>query len=306
MSIMQQWTEDDIPRQDGRVVIVTGASSGLGFAAAELFAVKGADVVLACRDEAKAAAAVWRIEERGPAGSVRAARLDLADLDSVGRFADGFLGEHERLDVLVNNAGVMWTPMSRTAQGFELQFGTNHLGHFALTGLLLPLLLRTPAARVTTTTSLAQGTGSIELDDLNWHDRRYSATAAYAQSKLANTMFALELGRRLRAAGSDVVSTASHPGWTATDLTRHSPTALRKVSPLIGMTPRTGVLPTLRAATDPDAPSGSLWGPARLFETKGRPALARVPRKARDTAVAARLWEESARLTGVRFGGLES
>ncbi|SDG48481.1 NAD(P)-dependent dehydrogenase, short-chain alcohol dehydrogenase family [Lentzea fradiae] len=300
----RQWSAADVPRQDGRTVVVTGANSGLGFAAAAMFAAKGADVVLACRSEAKAEAAVLRIGHQ--AGSVRAAVLDLADLGSVRRFADEFREQHDRLDVLVNNAGVMWSPLTRTAQGFEVQFGTNHLGHFALTGHLLPLLLRTPGARVTTATSLAQGTGKIDFDDLNWHTRKYSTTAAYAQSKLANMMFTLELGRRLRAAGSAVVATASHPGWTATELTRHSPGVLRKVSPLIGMPPGKGVLPTMRAATDPAAPNGSCWGPAHLFETKGHPEPARVPRRAQDAAVAGRLWEESTRLTEVRYDDLEN
>ncbi len=298
---VSRWSVNDIPSQHGRSVIVTGANTGLGFHAAAMFAAKGADVTLACRDGAKAESAVTRIRERRPAGSVRAATLDLADLGSVRRFADDFRDRQDRLDVLVNNAGVMWAPLSRTAQGFEVQFGTNHLGHFALTGHLLPLLLRTPGARVTTATSLAQVTARIGFEDLNWRGRRYSTSAAYAQSKLANMMFALELGRRLRAAGAHVVSTASHPGWTSTDLTRHSSAVLRRLSPLIGMPAEVGVLSTMRAATDPDAPSGSYWGPARLLGTKGRPAPARIPRQAQDTAVAARLWEESTRLTGVRY-----
>ncbi|WP_189227579.1 oxidoreductase [Saccharothrix coeruleofusca] len=296
-----RWTADDIPSQQGRSVIVTGANTGLGFQAAAMFAAKGADVVLACRDEAKAESAVARIMERLPVGSVRAARLDLADLDSVRAFADDFANRQDRLDVLVNNGGVMWPPLSRTAQGFEVQFGTNHLGHFALTGRLLPLLLRTPAARVTTVTSLAQVTGRIDFEDMHWYERRYSTGAAYAQSKLANMMFALELDRKLRAVGSHVVSTASHPGWTFTDLTRHSPAVLRRASPFIGMPPEVGALTTMRAATDPDAPGGSYWGPARLFGTKGHPAPARIPRRARDIVAAARLWAESTRLTGVRY-----
>ncbi|WP_434440231.1 oxidoreductase [Lentzea sp. E54] len=298
---MSQWSVNDIPSQHGRTVIVTGANTGLGFQAAAMFAAKGADVTLACRNAAKAESAVTRIRARRPSGTVRAATLDLADLDSVRSFAADFGDRQDRLDVLVNNAGVMWPPLSRTTQGFEVQFGTNHLGHFALTGHLLPLLLRTPEARVTTATSLAQVTGRIDFEDLNWHGRRYSTSAAYAQSKLANMMFALELGRRLRAAGADVVSTAFHPGWTFTDLTRHSAAVLRKVSPLIGMSAEVGVLNTMRAATDPDASSGSYWGPARLFGTKGHPARTRIPRHAQDTAVAARLWEESTRLTGVRY-----
>ncbi|WPB94624.1 SDR family NAD(P)-dependent oxidoreductase [Streptomyces malaysiensis] len=221
-------------------MIITGGNTGLGFQTASMFADKGADVLIACRDAARAAAAVDRIGARGPRGTVRAGSLDLADLDSVRAFAHEVLAGQERLDALVNNAAVMWTPLARTKQGFESQFGTNHLGHFALTGHLLPLLLRTPGARVTAVTSLAQTQGRIDFEDLNWRTRPYSTGAAYGQSKLANMLFVLELG-------------------------------------------------------------GSYWGPRRLFETKGHPGPARVIRRAQDTAVAARLWAESTRLTGVGF-----
>ncbi|WP_391858669.1 oxidoreductase [Streptomyces rugosispiralis] len=298
---LSSWTLHDVPDQRGRSMIITGGNTGLGFQAASMLADKGADVLIACRDTVKAAAAVDRIRARRPRGTVRAGFLDLADLDSVEAFAREVLAGQERLDVLVNNAGVMWTPLTRTKQGFELQFGTNHLGHFALTGHLLPLLLRTPDARVTTVTSLAQTQGRIDFDDLNWSTRPYSTAAAYGQSKLANMMFTLELDRRLRAATLALTATASHPGWTSTELTRNSPAFLQRVSPWFGMRPDKGALTTMRAATDPAAPGGSYWGPRRFFETKGHPSPGRIIRRARDTTVAARLWEESTRLTGVRY-----
>ncbi|MFD8096133.1 oxidoreductase [Streptomyces malaysiensis] len=298
---LSSWTLHDVPDQRGRSVIITGGNTGLGFQTASMFADKGADVLIACRDAARAAAAVDRIRARGPRGTVRAGSLDLADLDSVRAFAHEVLAGQERLDALVNNAAVMWTPLARTKQGFESQFGTNHLGHFALTGHLLPLLLRTPGARVTTVTSLAQTQGRIDFEDLNWRTRPYSTGAAYGQSKLANMLFVLELDRRLRAAALDLTVTASHPGWTSTELTRHSPAFLQRVSRWIGMRPDKGALTTMRAATDPGAPGGSYWGPRRLFGTKGHPGPARIIRRAQDTAVAARLWAESTRLTGVGF-----
>ncbi|MFE4829217.1 oxidoreductase [Streptomyces sp. NPDC056672] len=298
---MSKWNLSSVPDQAGRTVVITGANAGIGFAAAAMFACKGAHVVLACRDPRKAADAVGKIRAMRPSGSVEPGPLDLADLDSVAAFAGHFRKGHDRLDVLVNNAGVMWSPPSRTEQGFDLQFGTNHLGHFALTGHLLPLLLHTRGARVTTMTSLAQNFGRIDFDDLNWRRRPYSRGAAYNQSKLANMMFVLELQRRLTASGSALAVTAAHPGWTSSELTRHSHPAIRRVSPLVGMKPEVGALGLMRAATDPTAPGGSYWGPRFFFETKGHPSAARISRRAEDTAVAARLWEESAVLTGVTY-----
>jgi NAD(P)-dependent dehydrogenase (short-subunit alcohol dehydrogenase family) len=228
------------------------------------------------------------------------APLDLSDLDSVAAFASAFAAAHPRLDLLVNNAGVMVPPLGRTKQGFELQFGTNHLGHFALAARLLPLLERTSGARVVVVSSSAQNLGRIDFDDLNWERRSYSAWSAYAQSKLANMMFALELRRRLVRADSELRVTAAHPGWTATDLQRTSG-VVRLLNPLFAMKPHDGALPTLRAATDPSAESGSYWGPSRFSEMNGPPARARVSERAKDETVAKRLWDESEKLTGVAF-----
>ena len=294
-----RWAFDDIPDLTGRTAVVTGANSGIGFETARMLALRGARVVLACRDPGRGEGAAERIRAANPAGDATFAPLDLADLDSVTAFAGAFATDHARLDLLVNNAGVLVPPLGRTKDGFELQLGINHLGHFALTGRLLPALARTRGARVVVVSSMAQSGGLIDFDDLNWERRRYAAGAAYGQSKLANMMFALELHRR--AAGTGLCVTAAHPGWTATDLGRTAGAAARFASRLVGMKPRDGALPTLRAATDPAAESGSYWGPARLHGLNGPPVRVTVPARANDSATAARLWDESERLTGVRF-----
>ena len=295
---MKAWTFSDIPDQKGRTAVVSGANAGIGFEAARMLALKGADVVLACRDLEKAHAAKQRILAGGSPASVSVAALDLSDLDKVAAFAKAFSSEHNRLDLLINNAGVMVPPLARTEQGFELQFGTNHLGHFALAGKLLPLLSRTPNARVVVLASAAQNFGRIAFEDLNWEHRPYRAWAAYAQSKLANMMFALELHRRLAASGSAIRAVAAHPGWTATELQRTS--NLRWLNSFF-MKPPQGALPTLRAATDPGAAGGSYWGPAGLGEMMGPPVPAHVSDRAQDQTVSTRLWEVSEKLSGVTF-----
>jgi NAD(P)-dependent dehydrogenase (short-subunit alcohol dehydrogenase family) len=297
---MSAWTFESIPDQRGRLAIVTGANSGIGYETARALARKGARVILACRSAEKGNAAVERIRAEQPAGTAELAALDLSDLDAVARLADELAKAHEALDLLVDNAGVMVPPLTRTAQGFELQFGTNHLGHFALTGRLLPLLKGTGGSRVVVVSSGVHHGGRMDFDDPNWERRRYNGWKAYAQSKLANLLFALELERRLRAAGARTIVTAAHPGWTATDLQRTSGVA-RFFNPLLAMKPVDGALPTLRAATDPDATGGSYFGPSRFFEMSGPPVAARVSRRARSTADAARLWALSEELTGVRF-----
>ncbi|MFY1654572.1 oxidoreductase [Solwaraspora sp. WMMB762] len=299
---MTPWTFGDMPDQSGRTAVVTGANSGIGFETARMLAARGARVVLACRDAGRAGTAADRIRAERPVGTVSCARLDLADLDSVAEFAEAYRADHDRLDLLINNAGVMLTPLRRTRQGFELQFGTNHLGHFALTGRLLPLLLSTGVgARVVTVASNAHRAGRIDFTDLNWQRRRYRRWAAYGQSKLANLLFTLELQRRLAGAGSPVLATAAHPGWTATDLARHTGGFVTAVGRLIAMTPHDGALPTLRAATDPAVDGGSYWGPGRRFETVGPPVAAGRSPVAGDAATAGRLWVESEKLTGVEF-----
>jgi NAD(P)-dependent dehydrogenase (short-subunit alcohol dehydrogenase family) len=261
---MNQWTFHDIPDQAGRTAIVTGANTGIGLETARMLALKGANVVLACRSLERAQGALEKILAEKPAGRVSVSALDLSDLESVAAFAASFGAKNERLDLLINNAGVMVPPFGRTKQGFELQFGTNHLGHFALTARLLPLLERTPGARVVVVSSTAQNFGRIVMDDLNWERRSYVAWSAYGQSKLANMMFTLELQRRLAAAGSKVLVTAAHP-------------------------------------TDPAAGPASYWGPAHFFELSGPPVTARIPSRARDEALATKLFDVSEKLAGVSF-----
>lgn len=297
---MSQWNFDSIPDQSGRTVIVTGANTGIGYETARALARKGAKVTLACRDINKANAAVERIQAEKPAGSVVAEALDLSDLDSVRSFAERFTKDHNSLDLLINNAGVMVPPKSQTKQGFELQFGTNHLGHFALTAHLLPLLRRTAGSRLVVVSSGAHHMGRIALDDLQFAQRGYKPWPAYAQSKLANLLFALELQRRLRVAGADTIVTAAHPGWTATDLQRESGFA-KFFNPIFAMKPSQGALPTLRAATDPEAHAGDYFGPQHFFEMSGPPVKARINKHAQDQQVAVRLWSASEKLTGVHY-----
>ncbi len=300
---MKRWAFADVPDQTGRTAIVTGANTGIGFETARMLAVRGAEVVLACRNVEKAEAARARLLAEKPAGGVSVASLDLSDLESVAAFAAAFTARHGRLDLLVNNAAVMVPPLSRTRQGFELQIGTNHVGPFALAAHLLPHLRRTAGARLVVVASSAQNVGRIDFEDLNWERRPYRAVAAYAQSKLANMMFALELQRRLAAAGSALRVTAAHPGWTATDLQRTAP-LVRLLNPIFAMKPAEGALPTMRAATDPAAEPGSYWGPAGLFGLTGPPVRAKISRQALDQQAAARLFDLTEKLSGVSFTGL--
>jgi NAD(P)-dependent dehydrogenase (short-subunit alcohol dehydrogenase family) len=295
-----QWTTEAIGDLSGRLAIVTGANTGIGFVTALELARHGADVVLACRDVHKAGKAVERIRAERPGARLRALPLDLAMLASVRTFAAGFLAEHGRLDLLINNAGVMMPPLGRTAEGFELQFGTNHLGHFALTGLLMNRLLATRGSRVVTVASLAHRAGRIAFDDLHWTRRRYAAWRAYGASKLANLLFTHALQRRLDANGATVTAVAAHPGWTQTELSRHS-RWMDLFGPWMAMSADQGALPTLRAATDPAARGGDYFGPDGWFQVRGAPVAVQPRARARDDAAAERLWQVSEELTGVRF-----
>jgi NAD(P)-dependent dehydrogenase (short-subunit alcohol dehydrogenase family) len=288
-----KWTSADLPSQDARTVIITGANSGIGLPTAQAFAKAGARVVLAVRDMAKGEVAAASIS-----GAREVRKLDLADLTSVRAFAKGFSGE---VDVLINNAGVMRTPERRTADGFELQIGTNHLGHFALTNLLLPQI----TDRVVTVASGAHRGGSISLDDLNWERRRYERWAAYQQSKLANLLFTLELQRRLTAAGSRVRALAAHPGYSATNLQFRSERGLEDRLMAIGnrlfaQSDEAGARPTLFAATQ-DLPGASYVGPDGFGEHRGYPTLVGRTAAASDVEMAKRLWTLSETLTGVTF-----
>jgi NAD(P)-dependent dehydrogenase (short-subunit alcohol dehydrogenase family) len=294
---MSGFTAVDLPDLTGRTVIVTGASSGIGLETAKAFAGKGARVILAVRDPAKGQKAVGAIPAPGTA-EVRV--LDLASLESVRTFAAGWDGSP--VDLLINNAGVMIPPLSRTADGFELQFGTNHLGHFALTNLLLPNV----TGRVVTVSSGAHRPGRIDFDDLNWERRRYRAWRAYGQSKLANLLFTAELQRRLTEAGSPVLSMAAHPGYAATNLQSHSGSRLVEFAMgtlgnrLLAQDAASGALPTLYAAVA-DLPGNTFAGPSGFAEMRGAPAPCPRSEAASDAAVARRLWQVSETLAGVTF-----
>ncbi|WP_336027428.1 SDR family NAD(P)-dependent oxidoreductase [Geodermatophilus sp. FMUSA9-8] len=292
------WTAHDIPDQHGRVAVVTGANTGLGFATADALAARGATVVLAVRDVDKGTRAAARMT-----GDVTVQRLDLTSLDSVRDAAAALREAHPRIDLLVNNAGVMYTPRQTTRDGFELQFGTNHLGHFALTGLLLDRLLPVPGSRVVTVSSVGHRIrAAIHFDDLQW-ERSYSRVGAYGQSKLANLMFTYELQRRLAARGASTVAVAAHPGVADTELVRNSPTALRApvelLAPLVTQPPAMGALPTLRAATDPAVLGGQYYGPGGRGEVRGNPRLVTSSPQSYDLAAQRRLWAVSEELTGV-------
>jgi NAD(P)-dependent dehydrogenase (short-subunit alcohol dehydrogenase family) len=287
-----KWTASDLPRLNGRTFVVTGANSGIGLVAARELARAGGRVVLAVRDSARGEQAAATIE-----GETDVRRLDLADLASVRAFADEWDGS---LDVLINNAGVMATPERRTKDGFELQIGTNHLGHFALTNLLLPHV----TDRVVTISSGAHRSGSIRLDDLNWNRGRYSRWHAYGQSKLANLLFTLELQRRLAEAGSELRAVAAHPGYARTNLQHHTESVLHRgvmvIADLTGQSEEMGALPTLYAATQ-DIPGGSYVGPDGFAEQRGHPQLVGRSKAAQDEETARRLWELSEQLTGTSF-----
>ena len=297
-----KWNENDIPDQTGRIAIVTGANTGLGFDTARALAEHGAHVVLAVRDITKGNAAAGRIAKAAPKASVKVHKLDLGSLESVRTAAAELAAEYPRIDLLINNAGVMYpSPRQTTADGFELQFGTNHLGHFALTGLLLGNLLPVEGSRVVTVASNAhkQG-GEIHFDDLQW-ERRYNRGLAYSQSKLANLLFTYELQRRLAAAKAPTISVAAHPGLAATDLIRHIPGVLKPFVPFIAQSAERGALPTLLAATDPAVQGGQYYGPDGIAEWRGDPKLVHSNGKSYDTERQRRLWTVSEELTGVSY-----
>ncbi len=306
------WTASDLPDLTGRTVLVTGANSGIGFEAALQFAGKGAGVVLACRDPNKTEAAAAAIRDVHPGAVLEAMPLDLARLASVRSFADAYRKSHSELHVLCNNAGVMALPYRRTADGFEMQFGTNHLGHFALTGLLLEPLLATSGARVVNLTSTAHRIGKMHFDDLHG-ERGYRRWAAYGQSKLANLLFSYELQRRLERRGAPVSSVACHPGYASTNLQLAGPrmegsswmeTLSNLSNRIFSQSAAMGALPTLYAAAADDVRGGDYIGPDGFAETWGHPKKVRSSARSHDREAATRLWEVSEELTSVRFEAL--
>ncbi|HEY1486554.1 MAG TPA: oxidoreductase [Micromonosporaceae bacterium] len=298
------WTEASVPSLIGRVAVVTGANTGIGFETARVLAQRGATVVLACRSETRARAAAGRIAAMVPDTSVETLPLDLASLASVRQAADTLLARHPRIDLLINNAGVMDTPYSTTVDGFERQFGTNHLGHFALTGLLLPALLPVAGSRIVTVSSVVHRRGSIDFSDLTY-TRGYRPDAAYCRSKLSNLLFSFALQTRLAASGAGSIALAAHPGIARSELVRNESAFLRFVSALVWyvafQSTAMGALPTLRAATDPDAVGGAYYGPGGRKEQRGYPVLVSASPTAHDSALQERLWAESEELTGVVY-----
>jgi len=295
----RKWTAADIPDQQDRIAVITGANSGIGYEAALALAKSGATVIIASRSGERGQGAVQRIRDRHQPSRVEFMQLDLASLESIALFAEEFAVRHDRLDLLINNAGVMMTPFQKTEDGFELQFGTNHLGHFALTGHLLELVARTPGSRIVTVSSMAHKLGRIDFEDLNG-ESNYNRTKAYEQSKLANLLFTYELQRRLESNGSETLSVAAHPGWTATNLQSNT-IIFRMMNPLVGMTPEQGALPSLYAAVAPGVKSGEYFGPRGLFEIRGYPTRVKSSRDSRNLEDAARLWEISEKMTGVKY-----
>ena len=299
----KRWTASDIKDQSGRVAVVTGANSGIGFETAKALADKGATVVIASRNEARGTDAVERIRGESTLGNATLKLLDLASLASIREFAESFQSEFDRLDLLINNAGVMMPPKrSETVDGFELQFGTNHLGHFALTLLLFDRLTAAPGSRVVNVSSSAQNFGELDLDDLQWTQRRFARMKSYGQSKIANMLFTLELQRRISQAGLDMMATSAHPGWTVTNLQRTSP-IFRTFNPLFGMQAWQGALPTLYAAVSPDATPGGYYGPDGLGNIRGYPTPNTPAPISTDAQAANRLWSISSDLVDVPTPG---
>lgn len=297
---MKNWNSNHIPDQKGRVIIITGATSGLGKEAARVLASKNAEVVLAVRNKSKAEQSVAEIKQEFPYANLEVIKLELDNLQSVHDFATNVKSSYHRLDVLINNAGVMLSPYSQTKDGFENQMGVNHFGHFALTGLLLPLLMETSGSRIVVTSSMAHKSGKINLDDINWKKRKYRSMQAYADSKLANLYFAYELGRKLQNAENTPMVIAAHPGHASTDLQRHS-LFWRLMNHVSGQKVEKGILPTLRAGFDESAKVGDYYGPSGFMEVKGAPVLVKSTALSHDQNIAKKLWEISEELTKVKF-----
>jgi len=300
-----KWKAEHIPDQSGRVAVVTGANSGIGLVTARELARAGAHVVLACRNAEKAADAIHAIEAKTPGAWITFSPLDLGSISSIRAFADRFASEHAALDLLINNAGVMAAPRRLTEDGFEMQFGTNHLGHFALTGLLMPLIAGREDARVVTVSSGAHRAGRMNFDDLHG-EQQYGRWSAYGQSKLSNLLFAYELDRRLCAAQAPARSIAAHPGYAATNLQTavappHERFFMSIGNVIFAQSAEKGALPTLYAATHPGAQGGCYYGPDGMFEMRGHPAQCDSTPASKDEEAARRLWELSEQMTGVQF-----
>lgn len=296
----EKWDSSNILDQKGRVAIVTGSSSGIGYETARVLAEKNATVIIAVRNLQKGKTATVKILGQHPNADVKVMELDLANLESVRKFAGEFKKNFDRLDLLINNAGVMMPPYSKTADGFELQFGTNHLGHFALTGLLFDLIKGTPGSRIVNVSSGAHNYGDLEFDDLNWEKRSYKKMKAYADSKIANLYFTYELQKRVERNRGNPLVTAAHPGWTSTELQRHAG-LIRFLNHFFSQDITMGALPTLYAAVDADVKGGDYYGPSGWREMKGYPKKVESNELSHNQEIARKLWEISEELTGVKF-----
>ncbi len=295
-----KWTIENIPSQEGKVVIITGSTSGLGKEACRVLAEKGAKVIMAIRNAAKGEGVVKEIRQDVPEADIEVMELDLGSLKSIKGFADKFSGQFDRLDILINNAGVMMCPFSKTEDGFEIQMGTNHLGHFALTGHLMPLLKKTEGSRIVATSSMGHRMGNIDFSDINWEKRKYNTGKAYGDSKLANLYFTYELARKLKGDSHDPMVVAAHPGVTSTELARHSK-FFRGFNIFFSQNVSMGTLPTLRAATDPDTKSGDYFGPKGFMEMQGYPVKVDSNNLSKDENIAQKFWSLSEEMTGVRY-----
>ena len=297
----EKWNTENILSQKGRIVIVTGSSSGIGYETARVLANKQASVIIAVRNLEKGNKALAKIIQQNKDADVRVMELDLANLASVNNFAENFQKNYSRLDLLINNAGVMIPPYSKTTDGFELQFGTNHLGHFALTGQLLKLLISTKASRIVNVSSGAHNFGKLDFDDLNWEKRNYAQWTAYGDSKLANLYFTYELDRKLKEQGINTLVTASHPGWTATELQRTAGDVMKYLNGIFAQDITMGALPTLRAAIEEGLKGGEYFGPNGFMEISGYPVKVESNQLSKDRAIAQKLWVVSEQLTSVKF-----
>ncbi|RVW02882.1 SDR family NAD(P)-dependent oxidoreductase [Rhodococcus xishaensis] len=300
-----KWTAADVPDQSGRVAIITGSNTGLGYETAAVLAGRGANVVLAVRNLEKGKQAADRIKTASPDATVTLQQLDLTSLENIHEASEELRTNHPRIDLLINNAGVMWTPKDTTKDGFELQFGTNHLGHFALTGQLLENMLAVEGSRVVTISSLGHRIrAKIHFDDLQL-ERNYNRVVAYGQAKLANLMFTYELARRLEDKDAETIAVAAHPGGSNTELTRNIPGIVRPplemLSGLVAQSAAMGALPALRAATDPGVRNGQYYGPDGFREMRGHPKLVDSSAQSHDAAIQRRLWGASEELTGISY-----
>ncbi|MEM7334398.1 MAG: oxidoreductase [Chloroflexota bacterium] len=302
----QKWTLNDMPDLSGKTIVVTGANSGIGYDTAKAFVQKGAKTILACRSMDKANATLAELKREMPNASAEVMRLDLASLASVRQFVADFRANHSQLDILVNNAGIMMVPYGKTEDGFERQLGTNHFGHFALTGLLFDDLQKSEDSRVVNVSSIAHGNGEMDFSNLMYEGGGYNAGKAYGRSKLANLLFTYEMQRRLDASGSNMRSIACHPGITQSNLANHlfDPWYMRPIKPIFNLLlqgSEMGALPTIRAAVDPKANGGSYYGPDGRGQRSGYPIVVKSNRASRDEADAKKLWKLSEELTGMSF-----